>query len=43
MKPSDTVKKEINKLLSSYYRKADNDYEKTLIDIIAYFTQKGMK
>ena len=42
MKVSETVNKEIFRLLSKYYKKADNDFEKTLIDLIAYFTKKGM-
>lgn len=43
MKPSDTVRKEIYKLLSAYYRRAESDFEKTLIDLIATYTKKGMK
>lgn len=43
MKVSDTVQKEIFKLLSKLYRKAENDFDKTLIDLIAYFVKKGMK
>ena len=43
MKISETVKKEIYKLLSKLYRQTDNEFDKTLIDLIAYFTKKGMK
>lgn len=42
MRISETVRKEIFKYLSIRYRKAESDYEKTIIDIIAYFCRKGI-
>ena len=42
MKVSDTVKKEIFAYLSKSYKKADNEFDRTLIDLIAYFVKKQL-
>lgn len=40
MKVSETVKKEIYAYLSKCYKKADNDFDRTIVDLIAYFVKK---